>query len=207
MIGMPLIIQNNPAHAKPTPAKNKPKTSKPTPAKNKPKTSKPTPAKNKPKTSKFKAELAAKTPVIQGEKGELTWEILETKVAQLKRDKPFGGRRCWELFRDLRSDVERQRYLLRRLASQRCDVGLWRDCQRKSGNRAKHERCREEKLLLRWSACFRIERRLFVITERLWENQREGRERRCRWHIAIPDRFQTVRFAPHPKLSTLKRNY
>ncbi|TNE46988.1 MAG: hypothetical protein EP343_21980 [Deltaproteobacteria bacterium] len=108
------------------------------------------------------------------------------------------------MWRDLQRDGGRQEFLLRKMAAWRCSRKTWKRCQRRRGRRWTR-RCRTLQQKKRWSACFRIERRLSVIAERLLEARRDGRKYKCGWVVKIPDRFRRVFFAPYPKLSKVEK--
>ncbi len=145
-------------------------------------------------------------PSKQAKERERLWtRVWSQKVATWKRTfKRFRSSRCWSMWRDLRRDGERQEFLLRKMAAWRCNRRAWKRCQRRRGRRW-DRLCRSTRQKKRWSACFRIERRLSVITERLLEAKRDGRKYKCGWVVKIPDRFRRAFFAPYPKLSKVEK--
>lgn len=145
-------------------------------------------------------------PSKQAKERERLWtRVWSRKVATWKRtSKRFRSSRCWRMWRDLRRDGGRQEFLLRKMVAWRCNRKTWKRCQRRRGRRWA-KLCRSTRQKKRWSACFRIERRLSVITERLLEAKRDGRRYKCGWVVKIPDRFRRVFFAPYPKLSKVEK--
>lgn len=110
----------------------------------------------------------------------------------------FRSNRCWRLGRRIRRSIPRQEHVLRRMKAFKCDITAWKRC-RASGYRKKG--CRDRSVRLLWGKCFRMHRRVFVITHRLGEWKKAGRKAKCRWRVSIPKTFEVVAFVPFPKLS------
>ena len=115
----------------------------------------------------------------------------------LERKKPFRSPLCLEIFKDAREDIKRYRLLLPRIASYRCEqeIPRWRACQTDSDTAA----CQKEETKKLWYACFRILRRMRVMTMRLETAQVRKKKEQCRWQLELPEeRYTEVLFSPPP---------
>jgi hypothetical protein len=118
-------------------------------------------------------------------------------LPSLERKKPFRSPLCLELFKDAREDIKRYRLLLPRIASYRCEqeISRWRACQSDSETTA----CQKEETKKLWYACFRILRRMRVMTMRLEAAQARQKKESCRWQLELPEeRYIEVLFSPPP---------
>jgi len=118
----------------------------------------------------------------------------DTQIIKTKR---FRTGSCWRLYKKTKKDYYLQRRLLQKRLNYQCDPKAWRKCKRNPYNRF----CRQTSTKKRWYACFYIERRLFVILERMAEYYKEAKEKkRCRWRLKFArERFKNIRFEPAPQ--------
>ncbi len=101
--------------------------------------------------------------------------------------------RCWYMGRRVRRDVRRQQKLWSRLRHGRSQQASYLRCK---GRRFRGRGC----ALARWSACYHIHRRLFVIVQRLKKTKKRGRRSRCRWRLRLPrERYKVSRFLVKPR--------
>lgn len=132
-------------------------------------------------------------------------KLWEPKTAKITPSRlRFHSGLCTQLWRDVLQDVGRQHFLLRKMASFLCDPKEWRRCMQKRPRNQKQS-CHSGQKQQQWSACFRLERRLHVVTERLTNHKQEGQKAKCPWQLHIPVQFQRIHFAPHPKLSDVEK--
>lgn len=120
-----------------------------------------------------------------------------TGEPSLIRKQKFRTRACWLLYRDIqREDIPRWKQLQARLKLFNCDEEVWRKCRLLPNS----ESCQGEKAVKRWDSCFRIDRRLHVVTQRLVRRRKQSIKKRCRWRLRIPpQRYHTIRFTPNRK--------
>lgn len=145
------------------------------------------------------------SPALSASREKLWSKVWEPKTATLLIKKQrFRSGICAHVCREVQRDIRRQHFLLRNMASLLCDPKEWRRCRGRGLGRQKGQ-CSVPAKKQQWSACFRTERRLDVITERLVESRKQGLREKCRWMLTIPARFQRIHFAPHPKLSDVEK--
>lgn len=118
-------------------------------------------------------------------------------AASFHKTHRYRSNRCWRWARDIRRSIRVQKYLLLRLKRFKCDIKLWQTCRRK---RFSTRLCQKRSIRLRWGRCFRMHRRLFVVTARIVKWSLDARRARCRWSTKIPASFEHVIFEPFPKI-------
>lgn len=112
----------------------------------------------------------------------------------LQRPARFRGGTCWLAYKNLREDLKRYRALSPRLNTYHCEeeAERWQRCR----GGEEDDACQKDLHQKRWLACFRIRRRMRVITARLEALVTLQKKQRCRWKLKLPkERFSKQLFA------------
>ncbi|MCK6512668.1 hypothetical protein L6R29_22295 [Myxococcota bacterium] len=116
----------------------------------------------------------------------------------LELPKRLRGGTCWTTLQSVREDLKRYRTLSPRLQSYQCDeeAERWSRCK----HNQTQEECQKELHQKRWTACFRIRRRMRILTTRLESYRAIQKKQRCGWKLKLPkERFLRQLFAaPSP---------
>ncbi len=116
----------------------------------------------------------------------------------LELPKRLRGGTCWTTLKAVRDDLKRYRILSPRLHAYQCDeeTERWGRCK----HNKTQEECQKELHQKRWVACFRIRRRMRILTARLEGYRTLQKKQRCGWKLKLPkERFLRQLFAvPSP---------
>lgn len=116
----------------------------------------------------------------------------------LELPKRLRGGTCWTTLKAVRDDLKRYRILSPRLHAYQCDeeTERWGRCK----HNKTQEECQKELHQKRWVACFRIRRRMRILTARLEGYRAIQKKQRCGWKLKLPkERFLRQLFAvPSP---------
>lgn len=136
--------------------------------------------------------LFAMLPITSEAKPNKAKATPSKDLPKLKRSGKFRTRRCWKLYKKVQKTIRRWVQLHPRLAIYSCEE-RWSTCQKRPTQECK-------KMKQTFDLCYRIDRRMFVITRRLREQNQSSRKWRCRWRLKLPKkRFLKPRFAPDRK--------
>lgn len=138
---------------------------------------------------RLKKEQSKKTAKLT-QKAKASGKEEKTAVVQAKiiRSRRFRFRYCRISYHRLSRNIRRRRLLIKRLERFECNPKHWMQCTKGTPKQQQDETCQGKKIQKKWQSCFRIERRLHVITIRLANEMARitKHRRKCRWSYTAP---------------------